>query len=51
MPDMGPNTNVTIKIIIIRRLESEIKKKSNIQSYLNFVNNLLSEFTTRYNSI
>ena len=30
VPDMGPNTNLKIKIIIIRRLESEIK---NIPTY------------------
>ena len=32
VPNMGPNTILKIKKIIIRRLKSEIKKISNIQS-------------------
>ena len=32
VPDMGPNTILKIKKIIIRRLKSEITKISNIQS-------------------
>ena len=41
-PNMGPNTILKIKQIIIRRLKSEITKISNIQSFKKIVDHLLS---------